>query len=159
MSRQQDQVVAGRGTDLTLASVWSGAAGHPIDEDMLEGPPDVFAATDPLRQRADAFRFVLSRPTRAVWPPDHTVGWPDLGAAAAQQWSGHIEDPDGSLPGLVTEQSTLLREASSSLFEERVRGSAWPACERLLTLPATAAAACAGLFEQLLPRQEGHGYR
>jgi hypothetical protein len=85
------QLADGRKSELTLASVWAGAAGRALDDDMLEWPPDVFAVTDVLLQRADAFRFVLSPLPGAVWPPERMVGWADLvgerrgnGAAASR---------------------------------------------------------------------------
>lgn len=149
MSIADNPLTSGRVTELTLASVWSGAAGHPISDDMMEWPPDVFAVTDVLLQRADAFRFVLSPPAGAVWPPERMDGWADLVGQAARQWSRHVEYRDGSLPEVVAEEWAVLREASSLPFAKLVTGMAWRACEALLTLHAIADEACAGIFVAL----------
>ena len=46
----------------TLASTWQGVAGSPIGDELLEWPPDVFALTDVILERAEVYRFVLSPP-------------------------------------------------------------------------------------------------
>jgi hypothetical protein len=146
----------GRVAELTLASVWLGASGLPMGDKLLLWPPDVFAMTDVLLQRADAFRFVLSPPRGAVWPPERMVGWADLVAAAARQWSQQVENRDGSLPELVADEWNVLRGASAMPFEQLVNGAAWRVCEALLTLHAIADESCAGLFVAL-DRSDGEG--
>ena len=53
----------------TLASTWQAVAGSPIGDELLEWPPDVFALTDVILERAEAYRFVLSPPDGVLWPP------------------------------------------------------------------------------------------
>jgi hypothetical protein len=149
-----------RVAELTLASIWTGAAGQGLTEEMLQWPPDVFAVTDVLLQRADAFRFVLSPPSGAVWPPQRMIGWPDLVAEAARQWSRQVDSRERSLPSLVADEWRVLHEARAMPFGQLVSGSAWRVCEALLTLHAIADEACAGLFVALDRSDgEGCGYR
>jgi hypothetical protein len=55
----------------TLASVWLAAAGVEMSDELLDWPPDVFALTNIILERSDAFRFVLPRWCRvAPAPPD-----------------------------------------------------------------------------------------
>ena len=44
----------------TLASVWLAGAGVEMSDELLDWPPDVFALTNIILERSDAFRFVLS---------------------------------------------------------------------------------------------------
>src|SRR5262249_7255131 len=50
----------------TLASTWQAVAGGPIEDGLLGWPPDVFALTDVILERAEAFRFALSPPDGRV---------------------------------------------------------------------------------------------
>src|SRR6516162_4599191 len=50
----------------TLSSAWYAASGAPISDRLLEWPPDVFALTNVLLTRAEAFRYALSFKD---WPP------------------------------------------------------------------------------------------
>jgi hypothetical protein len=51
----------------TVASVWQGAAGSSITDELLGWPPDLFALTDLVLEQAEVYRFVLS--PRSVWKP------------------------------------------------------------------------------------------
>ena len=79
----------------TLASTWQAVAGSPIEDELLEWPPDVFALTDVILERAEAYRFVLSPPDGALWPPGGDASWSDAVGQAARQWSAWAEDRDG----------------------------------------------------------------
>jgi hypothetical protein len=48
-----------RASEPTLASTWYAVADGPISDLLLEWPPDVFALTNVLLARAEAFRFAL----------------------------------------------------------------------------------------------------
>ena len=52
----------------TLASAWEAVAGSPIGDELLEWPPDVFALTDVLLERAEGFGSCCPRRT-VLWPP------------------------------------------------------------------------------------------
>ena len=57
-----ERAAHGRLRPPTLASTWQALAGSPIGDELLEWPPDVFALTDVILERAEAYRFVLSPP-------------------------------------------------------------------------------------------------
>ena len=59
----------------TPASEWHAASRGGITDDLLDWPPDVFALTNVILTRSEAFRFALS-PIQE-WPPE---GYPDWGA-------------------------------------------------------------------------------
>src|ERR1700727_1836863 len=50
----------------TASSIWFGASGGRITDELLKWPPDVFALVNVVLARAEAFRFALSRQD---WPP------------------------------------------------------------------------------------------
>ena len=135
----------------TLASTWLRLTEHPIDDDLLQWPPDVFALTDVLLEHAEGFRFALSPPAGAVWPPDRFADWGEAVGEAAQQWSRLAEDRDDPLPELVVEEWSVIRDASATPLERVADGGHWRLCEALLTLHAVADEACAGLFVRAGP--------
>ena len=57
----------------TSASTWYAVSGGPITDELLEWPPDLFALTNVVLARAEAFRFALS-PVEA-WPPSRYRDW------------------------------------------------------------------------------------
>ena len=133
----------------TLASTWLGLAGSPISDELLDWPPDVFALTDVILERAEAYRFVLSPPDGVLWPPGGHPGWSDAVGQAARRWSAWAEDRDGPVPDLVAEQWGVFRERAGIPLAQLADGRDWGACEALLTLHAIADEACAGLFVAL----------
>ena len=48
--------------------MWQAVAGSPIGDELLEWPPDVFALTDVILERAEAYRFVFSPRAGVLWP-------------------------------------------------------------------------------------------
>jgi hypothetical protein len=50
----------------TLASTWFAASSTPITDRLLEWPPDVFALTNVVLRRAEAFRYALSLGSHGV---------------------------------------------------------------------------------------------
>jgi hypothetical protein len=140
----------------TIASVWQGLVGRPIADELLDWPPDLFALTDVILERAELYRFVLSPPAGVQWPPDRFANWPDAVQVAAREWSVWVQERDGALPNLVAEEWGVVRERSSVALEQLARGQDWRMCEALLTLHAIADEACAGLFVAL-DRSDGQG--
>jgi hypothetical protein len=140
----------------TLASTWMALAGSPIRDELLEWPPDVFALTDVILERAEAYRFVLSPPDGVLWPPGGDESWGDAVKRAARRWSAWAEDRDGEVPELVAEKWAVFRAREGMLLEELAAGRDWDVCEALLTLHAIADEACAGLFIAL-DRSDGQG--
>jgi hypothetical protein len=140
----------------TLASTWQAVAGSPIGDELLEWPPDVFALTDVILERAEAYRFVLSPPEGVLWPPGGDAGWSDAVGQAGRRWSAWAEDRDGAVPELVAEGWAVFRERADIPLEQLADGREWRVCEALLTLHAIADEACAGLFVAL-DRSDGEG--
>jgi hypothetical protein len=125
----------------TPASSWYGASGAPITDQLLEWPPDVFALTNVVLGRAEAFRFALSE----GWPPRRFTDWPRAVGEARRRWSAWAEDGTGALPDLVADEWQVLCQGAEVPIEELALGRERPLCDALLTLHAVADEACAGL--------------
>src|SRR5271170_8214496 len=93
----------------TLASVWQAVAGSTISDKLLEWPPDLFTLTEVILQRSQAYRFALSTPAGATWPPARCPDWPDTVTDAARRWSAWAEDRNGPVPDLLAEEWAVLR--------------------------------------------------
>jgi hypothetical protein len=131
-----------RVTEPTLASTWYGVSGARVTDLLLEWPPDVFALTNTVLGRADAFRYALSA---LDWPPRR---WGDQAQAVNQagcRWAVRAEDRAGSMPDLVAEEWQVLRQGEEVPLEDLTAGRHPRLCEALLTLHAIADEACAGL--------------
>ena len=153
----------------TLASTWLAIAGRPIADELLDWPPDVFALTNVILNRAEVSRFIFSPPDgeswppsrfnpqdETTWPPNRFGNWSTAVETAAREWSAYAEDHDHPLPGLLLEEWTVVLERASTPLEELAEGRDWRACEALLTLHTIADEACAGLFVAL-DRSDRHG--
>ena len=134
-----------RPKDPTLASVWQAVAGTTIGDELLEWPPDVFALTEVILQRSEAYRFALSPPAGSTWPPASFPDWPDAVTDAARRWSAWAEDRNEAIPGLLAQEWTVLREQAGSRLKDLAQARDWRLCRALLTLHAIADEACAGL--------------
>jgi hypothetical protein len=126
----------------TASSIWFGASGGPITDELLEWPPDVFALVNVVLARAEAFRLALSRQD---WPPSRFADWAREVEDAARQWSAWAEDRTGALPRLVAAEWSVFRERLEVSLEELASGRDDRVWEALLTLHAVADEACAGL--------------
>jgi hypothetical protein len=126
----------------TPTSVWYAASGGPISDRLLEWPADVFALTEVVLARAEAFRYALSVHD---WPPQQFADWADAVAEAARNWSAWAEDRRGSVPDLVATEWGIFREGSDVPLERLGAGDEPRLNEALLTLHAMADEACAGL--------------
>ena len=148
---------ADRMREPTLASTWQAVAGSPIRDELLEWPPDVFALTDVILERAEAYRFVLSPPDGVLWPPGRRCKLERRGRAG----SATVECV-GRGSGWCSFLSSWRRSGLSFGSGSRSRSKSWRpggtgrVCEALLTLHAIADEACAGLFVAL-DRSDGEG--
>jgi hypothetical protein len=129
--------------ELTPASTWRDVAGVPISDALLDWPPDVFALTNVLLGRTEAFRFALSRFWE--WPPSRFPDWIEAVGSASRDWSRWAQDHGGEPPELVVTEWGVLREGADLPLERISSGEERALCEALLTLHATADEACAGL--------------
>jgi len=130
-------------TELTSAHVWYSLAGSTITDELLEWPPDVFALTNMVLERSEAFRFALGPP--GEWPPAHYDDWSQAVTEAARQWSGWVDKRRGAVPELVVEEWRAFRQRALVPLEQLAAGCEGRLCEALLTLHAIADEACAGL--------------
>jgi hypothetical protein len=129
----------------TLGSVWQGASGDAIRDEMLEWPPDVFGLTNLILRRSDAYRFALSPPAGGEWPASRFPGWADAVCEAGREWGCWAEDGSGPLPELLTREWAVIRAAAGLPLTDLGEGKDWRCCEALLTVHAIADEACAGL--------------
>jgi hypothetical protein len=140
----------------TVASVWQGVAGSSITDELLGWPPDLFALTDVVLERAEVYRFVLSPPAGVQWPPSRFASWRNAVQDAAREWCVWVQERDRALPVLVADEWAVVTERVAVSLEQLARGREWRMCEALLTLHAIADEACAGLFVAL-DRSDGQG--
>jgi len=142
--------------EATLVSTWQALVGTPITNQFLEWPADLFALTDVILARSEAYRFVLSPPRGVKWPPVRFPNWSDAVGEASRQWTAWVENQQGPIPGLLAEEWRVFRERAEIPLEELAEGRDWRMCEALLTLHAIADEACAGLGVAL-DRSDGMG--
>jgi hypothetical protein len=142
----------------TLASTWCAISGGGFTDELLAWPPDVFALTNVLLDRSEAFRFALSPPEGVRWPPDGAGDWCDAVVEAGREWCAWVEDPHGSMPSMLAEEWGLALERADLPLEDLAQGSDWRVCTALLSLHAIADEACAGLGSAT-ERADGHGAR
>src|SRR5215475_349256 len=140
----------------TPASTWYALAGSPFTEDLLEWPADLFALTNSILKRTEAYRFVLSPPSGEEWPPRRFPNWSDAVEDAGRQWSVWLEDRKSLFPELLAGEWSAFRERAGTPLEDLAEGRDWRMCEALLTLHAIADEACAGLG-MALDRSDGKG--
>ena len=127
----------------TVASTWHAASGGAITDELVDWPPDVFALTNVILSRSEAFRFALS-PIQ-VWPPEGYPDWGGMVEAAGLRWSAWVEDHRGPRPQLVAQEWAALKDRVGVPIEHLAQGLDPRLCVALLTLHAMADEACAGL--------------
>src|SRR5262249_21435204 len=120
--------------ELTVDSIWHAMTGVPMTDDFLAWPPDVFAVTDVILKRSEAYRFILSKRADMKWPPSRVQNWTDVIDEAARAWSEGVEVPERGLPTLVREEWSVLLECAGTSLERLAEGHDWRMCEALLTL-------------------------
>jgi hypothetical protein len=141
----------------TLESTWHAVAGGPITDEFLEWPADLFALTDVILERTEAYRFVLSPPSGLEWPPSRFSNWSDAVEAAVREWNAWLDDRDCALPDLLSEEWGVFRRRVAMPLEDVAEGHDLRMCEALLTLHAIADKGCAGLGVAL-DRSDGKGF-
>jgi hypothetical protein len=129
----------------TLASAWRAVTGNTVGDELLEWPPDLLALTEVLLERSEAYRFALSPPFGAHWPPPGRPEWPDAVADAARQWTAWAESRCKAIPCLLAQEWAALRAGAEAPLSDLAEARDWRLCEALLTLHAMADEACAGL--------------
>jgi len=127
----------------TPASLWYSVAGTPLTDKLLEWPADVFALTNVVLARSEAFRFALA--PAWDWPPRRHGDWARAVEEAGLQWSAWAQDRRGAIPDLLQQEWSVVREQAGMPLENLATGRDWRLCQALLTLHAVADEACAGL--------------
>src|SRR5262245_14368606 len=141
---------------LTLASAWQAISGGGFTGELLAWPPDMFALTNVLLDRSEAFRFALSPPAGVQWPPAGADDWCDAVVDAGREWSAWVEARRGAVPGMVAEEWGVVLERADLPLADLAEGLDWRVCQALLSLHAIADEACAGLGSAT-ERAEGQG--
>jgi hypothetical protein len=125
--------------------VWQTATGSTIDDELLHWPPDLFALTDVILERSQAFRFVMSPPSGVSWPPVQSPAWSDAVVAAGRDWSACIDEGTGVFPELLVQEWAYLNDGAAVPLAHLTEAHDWRMCKAALTLHAIADEACAGL--------------
>ncbi len=134
-----------RTAEPTLASTWHALAGAPINDNLLGWPADLFALTDVILGRSEAYRFAFSPPQGVKWPPGRLPNWSAEVEEAGRQWGVWVEDRNSPFPNLLAEEWIFFRDRAGMSLEDLAEGRDWQMIEALLTLHAIADEACAGL--------------
>ena len=92
--------------------------GATVSDELLEWPPDVFALTDVILERSEAYRSALSPPGGMSWPPDHNPEWPDAVTEASAHWSTWVEEGRaiGAQARLASVREDLHRDVPAPAF-------------------------------------------
>src|SRR5215467_1603561 len=132
------------GETWTVGSLWHHIAGRQLGDELLEWAPDLFAFTDVVLDRSEAYRFAVSPPDGASWPPPEMPDWYLAVADASVGWCAWVESDGTKLTGLVAEEWAVVCEGSATTIEELATGRPWRICQALITLHAITDEACAG---------------
>src|SRR5215510_12050268 len=100
--------LASAGADPTVGSLWHYVAGRQLGDELLEWVPDLFAFTDVVLDRSEAYRFAVSPPEGASWPPSEMPDWYLAIADASAGWCAWVEGDGTKLPGLVVEEWAVV---------------------------------------------------
>jgi hypothetical protein len=124
--------------------LWHDIAGRRLGDELLEWAPDLFAFTDVVLDRSEAYRFSVSPPEGATWPPPEMPDWSLAIADASVGWCAWVDGGGTELPGLLAGEWAVVCEHSATSLDELATGRAWRICQALITLHAIADEACAG---------------
>ncbi|MEZ5184261.1 MAG: hypothetical protein R2720_00810 [Candidatus Nanopelagicales bacterium] len=128
---------------MTVRQLWEWLAAGQVSDAVLEWAPDVAALTSVLLERSHAFRFVVSPPEGAAWPPPADQPFPVRVGATVSQWRAAM-DGGGEPPDDVRRCWSTLMDHLDTSIATIAQGTAWPACEAALELHAIADEASAG---------------
>src|SRR5262249_30326889 len=117
----------------TVGSLWHDVAGRELGDELLERAPDLFAFTDVLLDRSEAYRVAVSPPEGASWPTSEMPDWHRAVADASAGWCAWVEGDGTKLPGLVAAEWAVVCERSATTLDELATCRAWRICQGLLT--------------------------
>ncbi len=139
----QDVGASARG-GLTIGQLWDFLSDGAAGPDMLDWAPDVGALTAVLLERSHAFRFVVSPPAGADWPPADCLPFGDYTRRVAAQWRALMDSGDGEPPEDVRRLWAVVTEHLDTPIARFAEGSPWELCEAVLLLHCIADEASAG---------------
>jgi hypothetical protein len=129
---------------LSIAQLWDWLTAGQVSERALEWAPDVAALTSVLIERSHAFRFVVSPPPGAQWPPAGEEPWAQRVRSAAAQWRAAMDAGTGEAPEIVRRYWATVIEHLDTPLGDIGDGRPWEVCEATLALHAIADEASAG---------------
>jgi hypothetical protein len=129
----------------TVSSAWLAVASRQVDRDLLRWPADLFAFTDFILDRSEAYRLAVSPPLGRRWPPRTAASWQQAVDAAAQDWCEWVTDLAHDPPPSVAREWAVIADGLDTPLEAIGSGRRWRLVQALLTLHAVADEACAGL--------------
>src|SRR5262249_40413494 len=127
-----------------VGSLWHDIAGRHLGDELLEWAPDLFAFTDVLLDRSETYRFAVSPPEGAGWPPSEMPDWRLAVARPSAGWCAWGDCRGTQLAWRVADAWAIVGEGSAAAVDDLATGRAWRICRALLTLHAIAGEACAG---------------
>ena len=133
-------------TGLTVGELFGWLTGGEVSSDLLDWAPDVAALTIVVIERSHAFRFVVSPPAGASWPPADQPTFAGTVGEVANSWRAAM-DADADAPELVQQLWSVITDHLDTPLADVGAGRPWVLCEAVLMLHAIAdeaAAGCAG---------------
>ena len=129
---------------LSVRQLWDWLSDGQVTDRALEWAPDVAALTSVLIERSHAFRFVVSPPEGAGWPPAGGDAWAKRVRAAAAEWRAEMDAGTGEAPAIVRSYWAAVTEHLDTPLADVGAGRPWELCEAALALHAIADEASAG---------------
>ena len=141
-------MAGGRGapirSGLTIRQLWDWLSDGSTDEGLLDWAPDVGALTGALLERSHAFRFVVSPPSSASWPPADCEPFGEYTLRVAAQWRGLMDAGAGGAPEEVRRLWQVVHDHLDTPLDVFADGEPWRLCEAVLLLHSIADEASAG---------------
>lgn len=129
---------------LTVRGLWEWLAAGPLPDDCLRWAPDVAALAGILIQRSHAFRFVVSPPEQACWPPPGEEPFADRVSVAAAEWRAAMDTDGEPVPAVVSRYWEVVTDHLDTPVAQIAQGRPWELCEAVLAVHAIADEASAG---------------
>ncbi len=130
---------------LTVRQLCEWLCDDEVTDDLVAWAPDVAALTCVLLERAHVYRFVVSPPAGAEWPPGGSRKFAADTAAAATQWRSAMDRGSTEIPPMVRSHWDVLMGQLDTPLADLASGRPWSACQAVLVLHAIADEASAGV--------------
>jgi hypothetical protein len=146
MTREPASASAGGAvpSGLTVGELFGWLAGGDVSAALLDWAPDIAALTTVLLERSHAFRFVVSPPSGACWPPTAYPMYAAVVDEAATAWRALMDGSEGGAPELVEQLWSIVLDHLETPMADLTAGEPWALCEAVLMLHSIADEASAG---------------